>query len=152
MLKRAQQMYSNLMQQKVALQSNTTSKPAPRATPTAHVPKPSGPQYVPMDIDASKANTGNDPRKCYNCNEVGHISRNCPKPRKPRQTRATLTDGTAATVAASSTTAPATGNDPASMQSQIDRLERLCATLADQNKGLLERLKAQEEEGSQQNF
>ena len=38
-----------------------------------------------MDVDASRTET----RKCYNCNKVGHLSRNCPDPQRPRRVQAT---------------------------------------------------------------
>ena len=41
---------------------------------------------VPMDIDQNKHRS--ETRSCYNCNEKGHISRHCPKPRK-QQIRST---------------------------------------------------------------
>ena len=41
---------------------------------------------APMDIDQNKRRS--ETRSCYNCNEKGHISRHCPKPRK-QQIRST---------------------------------------------------------------
>ena len=61
--------------------SNNTT--APRYVPPAHPQPRTGP--VPMDVDASRTET----RKCYNCNKVGHLSRNCPDPQRPRRVQAT---------------------------------------------------------------
>src|SRR5882724_8033426 len=41
---------------------------------------------VPMDIDQNKCRS--ETHSCYNCNEKGHISRHCLKPRK-QQIRST---------------------------------------------------------------
>src|SRR5882724_5228039 len=41
---------------------------------------------APMDIDQNKHRS--ETHSCYNCNEKGHISRHCPKPRK-QQIRST---------------------------------------------------------------
>ena len=48
--------------------SAPTSMPTPARDPNA------------MDISAARPDT----RKCFNCDKIGHLSRNCPLPRKPR--------------------------------------------------------------------
>src|SRR5882724_7003372 len=45
---------------------------------------------VPMDIDQNKRRS--ETRSCYNCNEKGHISRHCPKPRKQQIWSTELTE------------------------------------------------------------
>jgi len=45
--------------------------------PTPQVPLGAG---TPMDIDRAQVRF----RKCFNCEEIGHLARNCPKPRQPR--------------------------------------------------------------------
>ena len=58
------------------------SKPQARVTSTSTAPVAS--DAMDVDIDAHRRAI-----KCYNCGELGHISRNCPKPRKARSIRAT---------------------------------------------------------------
>src|ERR1700761_1769440 len=61
----------------------TTMPYLPSTTPSSSV------TTEPMDLDAMSV--ARDPRKipptlrCYNCNEVGHLERDCPKPQR-RQT------------------------------------------------------------------
>jgi hypothetical protein len=43
-------------------------------------------QGQPMDLDRARGRAG--PIKCYNCGEMGHISRNCPKPKGWQTARA----------------------------------------------------------------
>lgn len=71
--------------------SSSSSKPAAAAqtaprtfAQTAQAPRS---QHVPIDVDATQAASQGDPRKCFNCNKIEHISRNCPEPRRPRQPR-----------------------------------------------------------------
>lgn len=53
------------------------------ASSSASSGRGSGRLDEPMDIDAITQRS--DPRKCFNCGGVGHIQRNCPSPRYPRQ-------------------------------------------------------------------
>lgn len=57
-----------------------TAKKAPTTTIT---PSYRPPQKDPnaMEVDATPPSGP----KCYNCNDYGHIARNCPKPKRPRQ-------------------------------------------------------------------
>jgi len=50
--------------------------PAP-AAPVSQTPLGAG---QPMDIDRTRVH----PRRCFNCKEVGHLARDCPKPRQPQ--------------------------------------------------------------------
>ena len=102
----------------------SSSAPKTQNAPRPFIPRtPANSQHVPMDVDASRVDT----RKCYNCNKVGHISRDCKEPRKPR-VQATTTDATpvaaTATVSAS-TTNPVVTQSP----SQEDKLALIAAGL-----------------------
>ena len=37
---------------------------------------------TPMDVDLQKAQL--ETRKCYNCQKIGHLTTNCPEPRRQR--------------------------------------------------------------------
>ncbi|CAK5271389.1 unnamed protein product [Mycena citricolor] len=57
----------------------------PQAAPSAPAPAPARPaanEPVPMEIDRTHARGRNI--ICYNCQQPGHIVRNCPEPRKKR--------------------------------------------------------------------
>ena len=98
--------------------ASSQSRPPPPRTVTAPTPTPRPSQQgpVPMDIDASSSNQGNDPRKCYNCNEIGHISRNCPKPRRQRK----------ANISASNTESEASKTD---LEAQLDSMRIMMAKM-----------------------
>lgn len=135
-IKRAQQIYSSLAQNKLSAQAAVA--PAPRVqnrAPQARVSHPtSNNDHVPMDVDASKAPTGNDPRKCYNCGEVGHISRNCKKPRKPRTVQATSTARIEEVKEEAEVDPKERVKD---LEGKLADLMKVCASLEKQNQGLL---------------
>jgi Zinc knuckle./Retrotransposon gag protein. len=76
-----------------------TSRPAPTPARPAHTPREiprdrpttTGVTYagrgVPMEIDAVKKE-----HRCFNCKELGHFRRECPKPKTKINIRALLTD------------------------------------------------------------
>src|SRR5882724_6867416 len=72
-LDRLQRGYAKLKQ---SIRPNRVPFPQASTPAVAQTPDTS----VPMDIDQNKRKP--ETRNSYNCNEKGHISRHCPKPRK----------------------------------------------------------------------
>ena len=76
--------------------------PAPPVTVNQHSslfrqPGKGGSPTQPKNTDQKRSPLGNmsggqkhyETRKCYNCNKVGHIAKDCPHPKRPRQMRLT---------------------------------------------------------------
>jgi Zinc knuckle len=60
-----------------------TAALAPRPTPAPPAgTTSSSTSFTPMDVDLTQKQ---EARRCYNCQELGHISRDCPQPQKPQQ-------------------------------------------------------------------
>src|SRR5882724_7376875 len=78
-LDRLQRGYAKLKQ---SIRPNRVLFPQTNTPAVAQTPDTS----VPMDIDQNKGRS--ETHSCYNCNDKGHISRHCPKPRK-QQIRST---------------------------------------------------------------
>lgn len=109
----------------------STSTAAPRYTaPTPSQPR-TGP--VPMDVDASRTET----RKCYNCNKVGHLSRNCPDPPRPRRVQAT-TNAPDPTIGMGPPQPTPSTNSDATIAAVLQQMEELRKENADLKKRLEE--------------
>lgn len=110
--------------------ASNRSKNSP--TPEASFAPSPPPDTMDWQANVGKApsapRAGNDTRKCYNCNEVGHISAQCSKPRRPRQNQMVAR---AATTAPPITTPPAPPSNDTLMQimsllkAQNERMEQL---------------------------
>ena len=86
-----------------------------------------------MDVDASRTET----RKCYNCNKVGHLSRNCPDPPQPRRVQATMNAPDPTIGMGPPQPAPSTNSD-ATIAAVLQQMEELRKENADLKKRLEE--------------
>lgn len=76
--------------QKTASEATKNTQGASRSTGTGTAPNLAKSTPAPMDVDRSK--TSGETRKCYNCDQTGHLSKDCTEPRRPRRfnTRAVM--------------------------------------------------------------
>ena len=86
-----------------------------------------------MDVDASRTET----RKCYNCNKVGHLSRNCPDPPRPRRVQAT-TNAPDPTIGMGPPQPTPSTNSDATIAAVLQQMEELRKENADLKKRLEE--------------
>ena len=83
--------------------ASTPANPTPFTLKTTMGP-------TPMDIDSNRRRS--ETRTCYNCGKQGHISPQCPEPRKER-VRANITDTALAELVAESVEAALKARDAA---------------------------------------